>query len=278
AAEAAAMERDCLFMRLEVRADNRHAAAFYAKAGYVPRGTSENYYADGTAAQHYEKWLASPANRLMRPPPYFHQTTDFTCGPACMMMAMAWAGLPIRAGQALEYRLWREATTIFMASGLGGCGPYGLAVTLKRHGLDPELHISSPGPHFLHDVRSEEKRRVMRVAQSEFRREAEQLGIPVRVKALPIDRLYAALDTGACAIVLVTGYHLSRGRVPHWVFVYGHAERCVLLHDPEAERDEDGQPKPSGGWAVPASLFHRMSRTGPDDLRAAIVIRKGPLS
>jgi hypothetical protein len=47
-----------------------------------------------------------------------------------------------------------------------------------------------------------------------------------------------------------------------------------LLHDPEAERDEEGRPKPSGGWAVPAALFSRMSRTGPDDLRAAIVIRK----
>jgi hypothetical protein len=211
----------------------------------------------------------------MKPPPYFHQTTDFTCGPACMMMALAWAGKPMLAAAAFEYRLWREATTIFMASGIGGCGPFGLAVTLKRHGLDPEVHVSKAGPYFLDGVRSQEKRRVMRVAQEEFRREAESLAVPVSLKPLRAQALCAALDAGACAIVLVTGYHLARGRVPHWVFVYGHTDRRVLLHDPEAERDETGRPKPSGGWAVPAALFERMSRTGPDDLRATLLIRKG---
>jgi hypothetical protein len=150
-----------------------------------------------------------------------------------------------------------------------------LAVTLKRHGLHPEIHVSNPGPYFLDDVRSQEKRRVMRVAQGEFRREAESLKIPIVPKALGERGLSDALDSGACAIVLVTGYHLSRGRVPHWVFVYGHAERRILLHDPEAERDEAGRPKPSEGWALPSALFARMSRTGADDLRAAIVIRKG---
>jgi hypothetical protein len=181
----------------------------------------------------------------------------------------------VPAGAAFEYKLWREATTIFMASGIGGCGPSGLAVTLKRHGLDPEIHVSHAGPYFVDEVRSREKRRVMRVAQGEFRREAEALKIPISLKALGEQGLCGALDSGACAIVLVTGYHLSRGRVPHWVFVYGHAENCILLHDPEAERDEAGRPKPSEGWAVPTPLFARMSRTGADDLRATIVIRKG---
>jgi ribosomal protein S18 acetylase RimI-like enzyme len=275
AAEAEALAHDCLFMRLEVHARNRDAARLYERAGYRTIGRIEDYYADGAAAARMEKWLASPANRLMKPPPYFHQTTDFTCGPACMMMALAWARLPVPAGAAFEYRLWREATTIFMASGIGGCGPFGLGVTLKRRGLAPEIHVSRPGPYFVDEVRSNEKRRVMRVAQGELRREAETLKIPVSLKALGERELCEALDSGACAIVLVTGYHLSRGRVPHWVFVYGHAERCILLHDPEAERDEAGRPKPSAGWAVPTALFARMSRTGADDLRATIVIRKG---
>jgi ribosomal protein S18 acetylase RimI-like enzyme len=274
AAEQEALARDCLFMRLEVRAKNRRAAALYERSGYRQIGNIPDYYQDGATALRFEKWLASTASRLMKPPPYFHQTTDFTCGPACMMMALAWAKLPMQAGAAFEYKLWREATTIFMASGIGGCGPFGLSVTLKHHGLDPEIHVNHPGPYFLHDVRSQEKRRVMRVVHNAFRGEAAEMGIPVIPTALSEAELFAALDDGACAIVLVTGYHLSRGRVPHWVFVYGHAERCVLLHDPEAERDEEGRPKPSGGWAVPAALFSRMSRTGPDDLRAAIVIRK----
>lgn len=275
AAERAAQGHDCLFMRLEVHARNQRAMRLYERSGYRPIGRLDDYYADGGTALRLEKWLASPASRLMKPPPYFHQTTDFTCGPACVMMAMAWAGLPVRAGAALEYRLWRDATTIFMASGLGGCGPFGLAVTLHRHGLRPEVHVSHPGPYFLDGVRSEDKRRVMRVVHSEFRREAGALGIPTTFAPLGERALREALDSGACAIVLVAGYHLSRGRTPHWVFVYGHADRCILLHDPEPARDEAGRPKTSEGWAVPSPLFARMSRTGADDLRAAIVIRKG---
>jgi ribosomal protein S18 acetylase RimI-like enzyme len=120
AAENEALAHDCLFMRLEVHAKNRRAAKLYERAGYRPIGRVQDYYADGADALRFEKWLASPANRLMKPPPYFHQTTDFTCGPACMMMALAWAGLPMQAGAAFEYRLWREANTIFMASGIGG--------------------------------------------------------------------------------------------------------------------------------------------------------------
>ena len=86
---------------------------------------------------------------LANPPPYFHQTTEFTCGPACMMMALAWAKPNLQPTPALEFKLWREATTIFMTSGPGGCEPYGVAVTLKRHGLFPQVHVSRDGPYFL---------------------------------------------------------------------------------------------------------------------------------
>ena len=66
-----------------------------------------------------------PALRgLKRTPPYRHQTTDFTCGPACLMMALAWAKPQRKLEPGLEFRLWREATTIFMTAGHGGCGPY----------------------------------------------------------------------------------------------------------------------------------------------------------
>ena len=59
----------------------------------------------------------------------------------------------------------RDATTIFMASGPGGCEVYGLAVTLKRRGLDPEIHISRGGPYFLGTVKSADKRREITAAE-----------------------------------------------------------------------------------------------------------------
>lgn len=236
AAEEAARTRGCTAMRLEVHAANSAAAKLYEAAGYRPLGRRAGYYEDGGDALRFQKRLA-PAHPLSDTPPYFHQTTNFTCGPACVMMALAWAGRPVQADPAFEFRLWREATTIFMASGHGGCDPFGMAVTLKRHDLHPEVFVSHGGPYFLHDVRSKEKARVMRVGQDDFRRQADELGIPVNLSPLAESGLIEALRSGASAVVLVTGYRMLRRSVPHWVFAYGSTDGAILVHDPERLRD-----------------------------------------
>lgn len=273
AAEAAALDRGCLFMRLEVNEANKGAIARYRKLGYRQFGRYERYYEDGSPALRFEKRLTPSLAGLKSPPPYFHQTTEFTCGPACVLMALAWADPAFRPTPALELRLWREATTIHMSSGPGGCEPVGLAVALKRRGLEPAVHVSRPAPYFLDTVRSAEKRRVMRLAQEEFGREAAALRIPIRLARLSESALMEAFDSGAVAIVLVTGYRMLRRRVPHWVFAFGHEERRILLHDPAAPRDEHGNAAGPETYAVPLTEYARMSHFG--DLSATILIRKG---
>jgi ribosomal protein S18 acetylase RimI-like enzyme len=275
AAEQAAIERGAARLRLEVHEENDRAIALYRKAGYRQFGRHTHYYEDKGHALRFEKRLAPDLHRLRAPPPYFHQTTEFTCGPACMMMALAWADPSFRPGPAYELKLWREATTIFMTSGPGGCDPCGLAVTLKRHGLEPRIHASHGGPYFLDTVGSDDKRRVMRLAQDEFRREAEALKIPIHLAPLDESALMEAFETGAVAIVLVSGYRRVRRNVPHWVFAFGREGRHVLVHDPAAPRDEDGNATSAETYAFSSSEFDRMTRFGRDDLRAAIVIRKG---
>jgi ribosomal protein S18 acetylase RimI-like enzyme len=274
AAEDAARVRGCMTMRLEVHAANVAAAKLYQAAGYRPLGRRVRYYEDGGDAVRFHKRLA-PLHPHADTPPYFHQTTNFTCGPACVMMALAWAGRPVKADPALEFRLWREATTIFMASGHGGCDPFGMAVTLKRHDLQPEVFVSHEGPYFLHDVRSKEKARVMRVGQEDFRRRADELGILVRLNPLAESGLIEALRSGASAVVLVTGYRMLRRSVPHWVFAYGCTDAAILVHDPEPLGDGSEPEASAHGTAIPLAAFSRISRYGPEDLRAAIVIRKG---
>ncbi|HKG00191.1 MAG TPA: ribosomal protein S18-alanine N-acetyltransferase [Xanthobacteraceae bacterium] len=274
AAEDAALERGAARLRLEVREANDAAVGLYRKLGYRQFGRHAHYYEDRGHALRFEKRL-SPDLRRADPPPYFHQTTEFTCGPACMMMALAWADPSFRPSPALEFKLWREATTIFMTSGPGGCDPYGVAVTLKRHGLEPEIHASHGGPYFLDKVRSADKRRVMRLAQEEFRREAKALKIPIHLAPLDESALMETFEKGAVVIVLVSGYRMVRRNVPHWVFAFGREGHYVLVHDPAAMRDEHGNSTAPETYAVPASEFDRMTRFGPDDLRAAILIRKG---
>jgi ribosomal protein S18 acetylase RimI-like enzyme len=274
AAEEAARTRGCTAMRLEVQDTNGAAATLYEAAGYRLLGRHARYYEDGGGALRFHKRLA-PSHAQNNTPPYFHQTTNFTCGPACVMMAMAWAGRPVQPDAALEFRLWREATTIFMSQGHGGCDPFGMAVTLKRHGLAPAVFVNHPGPYFLHGVRSEEKARVMRVGQDDFRHQADELGIPVNLIPLAESALMETLRSGASAIVLVTGYRMLRRSVPHWVFAYGCTDSAILVHDPVPLHDGAEPEVSAQGTAIPLAAFSRISRFGPENLRAAIVIRKG---
>ena len=194
-----------------------------------------------------------------------------------MMMALAWADRSLKpASAALEFQLWREATSVFASSGPGGCDPYGMAVALRRHGLLPELHVSRPGPYFLDGIKSADRRLVMQVTQSDFRRQAEALAIPTHLTPVNESVLMQAFDAGNVAIVLVSGYHMVPRGKPHWIFAFGRDGRRVFLHDPAALRDDQGMAAAAETYAVPWTAFERVIHVGRERLSAAIVIRKGP--
>jgi ribosomal protein S18 acetylase RimI-like enzyme len=276
AAEAAVMARERSVLRLEVHERNSAAIRRYENSGYRRFGHHRHYYADRGHALRYEKRLTPRLPGLETSPPYFHQTTDFTSGAACVMMALAWADPSWRPSQATEFKLWREATTTFMSSGPGGCEPYGLALALNRRGLQVEVHVDRPGPYFLDTTRSDDVRRMMRVTQDEFRREADALHIATHLAPLGESVLMGAFDSGAVAIALVAGYPAERRSVPHWVFAFGHDGGRVFVHDPAAIRDDDGRAAAAQTDAIPWTRLWRAGRFGRDNLAAAILIRKGP--
>jgi len=148
AAEAAAAARGCRAIRLEVHMTNHAAISRYRKSGYQQFARHRGYYEDGGDALRFEKRLVPNLRALALAPPYFHQTTEFTCGPACIMMALAWADRKFKPAAAFEFQLWREATTIFMSSGPGGCEPYGMAVRSSAAASSPRSMSAAPGPIF----------------------------------------------------------------------------------------------------------------------------------
>jgi ribosomal protein S18 acetylase RimI-like enzyme len=276
AAEAAAFARDCRAIRLEVHVTNHAAVSRYRKSGYREFGRIRRYYDDGADALRFEKRLVPNLPAHAAAPPYFHQSTEFSCGPACIMMALGWADATFKPPPAFEFQLWREATTIFMSAGPGGCEPYGMAVALKRHGLEPEVYVSHAGPYFLDTVKSADKRRVMQVTQLAFQREAKALGIPTHLTPVSESVLMRAFDAGRVVIVLVSGYHMVPRGKPHWIFAFGRHGRHVLMHDPAAVRDDQGMAGAAETYAVPWTAFERVIHLGRERLSAAIVIRKGP--
>ncbi len=272
AAEEAAFEHDRLFLRLEVREDNRHAVAIYEKNGYRRIGREENYYEDGAPALRYEKLLRGSTHFRTRVP-FYEQTTEFTCGPCCLLMAKAHFEPGFEPTPVLEIRLWREATTVFMMSGPGGCEPFGLAVAAREHGLSAEILVSFHGALFLQSVRSEAKRRVMELAQVDFRTRAEQLGIPVDYRSFGLDDVRAALAGGRLVVVLISGFVMFGKKVPHWVLAIGDDGEHIILHDPWVEEAHGETKADAYAIPVPYDVFTRMAQFG-RRLRAAVILGK----
>ena len=67
---------------------------------------------------------SAPAGKSSRIP-HYGQTTDFTCGPSSLIMAMKALRPSVRADRGLELQLWREANIIFSGAsgGHSGDGP-----------------------------------------------------------------------------------------------------------------------------------------------------------
>ena len=279
AGEAQALARDALYMRLEVRPDNIAAIALYRRCGYHEFGRFLDYYEDHAAALRFEKRLLPAVSPPIRRVQYYPQSTEFTCGPAALLMAMK-ALLPeIPLDPRLELRLWRESTTVFMTSGPGGTDPYGLALSASRRGLHAEVHVSEPGLLFLDGVRNETKKRIMALAQEDLRQEVAGSAVVVRHHALGHGEMLARVDRGAVPIILISGYRMYHEKEPHWVVVTAHDERFVFVHDPFIDPDEEEDTAVGKvNVPIPHAEFERMARYGRSQLRAAIVISRPDVS
>lgn len=233
ACEDAAIKRGCERLSLEVRAHNSRAIAMYERHGYSITEELPGYYADGANGIRMVKFLGTggaTASRLAVP--YYAQTLEFTCGPACLMMAMHYYDRTLLLDRALELRLWKEATSIFMTAGLGGCGPYGLAVAAQRRGYQVRVIVSKLQTPFLSSVRHAEKREVIRLVDAQLREEAQALGVIQDHRHFSFRDIVQAIQQDIIPIVLISTYRLHRVKAPHWVVVTGFDARHVYFHDP----------------------------------------------
>jgi ribosomal protein S18 acetylase RimI-like enzyme len=274
AAEEQALADGCVTMRLEVRPDNAAAIALYERLGYRRFGVLPDYYEDHSEALRLERRIACAEVQTQLAVPFHRQNTDFTCGPACLMMAMKTIDPAIELGLRTELAVWREATTIFMTAGHGGCGPIGLALAAWRRGFDAEVWLSEEGPLFLRTVRDERKKDVIRMVYEDFNAQVANTGIRVHYAPLPPAGLTEAVERGAVPLVLISQFRMNREKSPHWVVITGFDDRFVYAHDPDV--DADFHKTDTDCVNVPIRLrdFGRMARFGRVGLRAAVIIDK----
>lgn len=272
AAEEEAFASGCADLRLEVRRDNTASLALFHGLGYREFGTIDDYYEDHMGALRLQKSLAPGPDPALVRAPYYAQTLDFTCGPAALMMAMRALDPALKLDRRLELRLWREATTIFMTSGHGGCGPYGLALAAVCRGHDVELLVRDSGVAFFDSVRSEDKKRVMRLVQEDMVEDLEQRGVPIVHGPVNVAGLEARFNAGCVPVVLISSVRIYSERFPHWVTVTGFDDRFVYVHDPLVDVDEGERALDSVNMPILRRDFERMARYGRAGLQAAVIV------
>jgi len=272
--EKRAAKKGKLFMRLEVAQDNIPAIKLYKKLGFVTFGTFHDYYEDHRDALRMQKRIRYMEENLKHlEVPWYQQTTSFTCGPAALIMAMAALDHRLPASQELELDIWREATTIFMTSGHGGCHPIGLALAARARGFRANVFINKPEPLFVDSVRAQEKKEILTVVHNHYIKLAKEAGIRISYTNVSQKQVEQCLEEGALVLMLISTYRLDGRKAPHWVTITAIDDQCLYVHDPDPtegeQSDFDCQYMP-----ILRSDFDRMSVFGKNQLRTAVIIRR----
>ncbi|GAA4499474.1 GNAT family N-acetyltransferase/peptidase C39 family protein [Pseudaeromonas paramecii] len=239
ACEQEALARGYLTLRLEVREDNAGARALYRKRGYRPIRLLAHYYDDAADGIRLEKRLQPGKPTSLLPVPYYAQTLPFTCGPASLLMARSALTPGFVPSRREEVQIWREATTVFMTTGHGGCSALGLALAAHRRDLTPRLWVSQTQTPFLRGVRSDSKRQVMELVQADFTQQAAEADLDIRLGRASLEELGQELAAGHPVLVLISTWRLTGDKAPHWVVLVGLDEQFVFFHDPDVDSSRD---------------------------------------
>ena len=266
-----ALLRGKRFMRLEVAVGNSGAIALYKKLGFSQFGMYTDYYDDHTDALRMQKVLVPSKSVKPEIYPWYQQTTDFTCGPSALMMAMCALNNRYEMTQEKELSLWRTATTIFMMSGHGGCHPVGLALAAVNEGYAAKVVINRDVPLFVDGVRDPNKKEIVENVEQQFMAEARKKGISVEISDWRVDVIDQTLKAGGAVLCLISTYAFDKKKVPHWVAITSCDSHCYYLHDPDAS---EGQPVEYQHIPVAREDFLRLASYGTRKVRTLVLLKK----
>jgi hypothetical protein len=176
--------------------------------------------------------------------PYYAQSAEFTCGPACVLMALKRFDPRLRMTRALEFEVWRQCNMI----GVPGADPYGLCVPLVDAGRKVRLVTQWKSP--VHGARwrrhlkqyglDEGQMSLTVFGMMENRKRARSRRVPVGQERPTVELVARRIREGWLPVALVhmgVVHHLD---IPHWVVVDEADTQAVTFNDPYPPHGRQG--------------------------------------
>ena len=175
--------------------------------------------------------------------PYYAQTSEFSCGPACVLMVMKHFNPNIELSRELEFEVWRQCNMI----GIRGADPYGLSVPLLDAGFEVRLITQrkrvierKPWMNRLLRYFSREEIELSFFGMKENKRRALARNLPIAYKHPTVEGIVGMVRDGFIPVALVHMGVVHRLNIPHWVVVTDTDEETVTFNDPYPPRGRRG--------------------------------------
>ncbi|NNN29449.1 acetyltransferase [Streptomyces sp. S3(2020)] len=214
----------------------------------------------------YVRWLGGG---VVERPPYYGQSTHFTCGAVTALVAQTHAGILV--GEDLdrqaELTLWREATNF------PACEPVGLGVAVRRRWPSSHVtvHLDTDRPVLL-DHLDEKEQDWRAVLQRSSRAHADRIGVSVDPRRLALPTVRDLIGRGQHVLLLLSLAEMQGFDVPHWVLCHGAVEGAVVIDDPWAQAAAGDTWVDAHLLPVPEARLDAMSTMASDGFRGAVSI------
>jgi len=167
--------------------------------------------------------------------PFYRQASEFTCGPACLMMAMKVFQPNLRLNRGLEFDIWREANLVESY----GTSKEGLALAAARRGFQAYTMGSSLRHSFVDMIADKIPQidyTMLELLYHDIRRKFRAIGlrnITSKIEPYTIERV---LEKSQVPILLTSTslFRKDEPPLPHWVVVTGCGEKGWWLNNPLA--------------------------------------------
>lgn len=163
--------------------------------------------------------------------PFCEQELDFTCGPACLMMAMKYFDKTIKMDLSLELDIWREANLV----GIRGTSRFGLALAAHRRGFSTKILNNTKDMGYVEIVKETRKnvdKEMLDFFFKDIKKKCAKAKIKEIVKDIGVGDVKNVLEEGAIPVVLANAKFFSGEDLAHWILVKGFDSKHFYINNP----------------------------------------------